>query len=362
MSKQEQTNETPVETVSKRPTKHAVIMRGVVTPILGLLAVACVVLGVLNATEWKPSAEVTATAKTSGVQYIVTDPGVLSVVDDRAKMTVKSTASDEVCVALGSATDVAGWVSGQKYVRVTGLNSWTELSVSDAKSHGKDTTGDGDVAFKDSDMWSRVTCGDGSVTITTKSADDSRVALVDLGESGSADVSMHWTRSTLPDFAMPFYFAGGLLAIMAILAASVFAMPPHKRRKRVIEAAADAADEVRVGEAIAGSFGMRSTAGRGTKSGPKRKRRRHAAGSASVETTAAPVIVDPSSRNLVAENSGDSAADAAKDGEANVGEQTSVISPDELQAYFARLAAEVGEPNASDNATNGTADDKGEER
>lgn len=359
MSEQEQTNETPVEAVGKRPTRHAVIMRGVVTPILGLLAVACVVLGVLNATEWKPNAEVTATAKTSGVQYIVTDPGVLSMVDDRAKMTVESTASDEVCVALGSATDIAGWISGQKYVRVTGLNSWTELAVSDAKSHGKDATGDGDVAFKDSDMWSRVTCGDGSVTVGTKSSDADRVALVDLGESGVAEVSMHWTRSTLPDFAMPFYFAGGLLAIMAVLAASVFAMPPHKRRKRVVESAAETADEVRVGEAIAGSLGVRSGIGRPGKSGPKRKRRRHAAGSSPVETDAAPVVVDPSSRNLVAENAGDGAADAAKESETNAGEQTSVISPDELQAYFARLAAEVGQTDASDD---GTADGKGKER
>ena len=40
------------------PTRHAKIMRGVVTPIFGLIAVACVVLGVLNATIWKPSREI----------------------------------------------------------------------------------------------------------------------------------------------------------------------------------------------------------------------------------------------------------------------------------------------------------------
>ena len=33
---------------SERPTRHAMIMRGVVTPIFGLLAVAAIVLGVLN--------------------------------------------------------------------------------------------------------------------------------------------------------------------------------------------------------------------------------------------------------------------------------------------------------------------------
>lgn len=35
------------------PTRHAKIMRGIVTPIFGLLAIACVVFGVLNSTVWK---------------------------------------------------------------------------------------------------------------------------------------------------------------------------------------------------------------------------------------------------------------------------------------------------------------------
>ena len=56
------------------PTRHAKIMRGIVTPIFGLLAIACIVLGVLNATIWKPSAQVTASASVTGSQYVVTDP------------------------------------------------------------------------------------------------------------------------------------------------------------------------------------------------------------------------------------------------------------------------------------------------
>ena len=58
-----------------RPTRHARIMRGVVTPILGLLAVACIGLGFMNATYWKPSSQIAASAAVKGTQYIVTDPG-----------------------------------------------------------------------------------------------------------------------------------------------------------------------------------------------------------------------------------------------------------------------------------------------
>ena len=72
------------------PTRHAKIMRGIVTPIFGLLAIACIVLGVLNATIWKPSAQVTASASVTGSQYVVTDPNVLQLVDDRVTISAKS--------------------------------------------------------------------------------------------------------------------------------------------------------------------------------------------------------------------------------------------------------------------------------
>ena len=110
---------------SERPTRHAMIMRGVVTPIFGLLAVAAIVLGVLNATIWKPSSEITASANVTGSRYVVTDPGVLTLLDKNTTMTVKSSSSkDETCVALASTKDAAGWVASEKsYQRISGLTS-----------------------------------------------------------------------------------------------------------------------------------------------------------------------------------------------------------------------------------------------
>lgn len=102
--------------VKAGPTRHAKIMRGIVTPILGLLAVACIVLGVLNATMWKPSARITASSSVNGSRYVVTDPGVLSLIDKRVNITAKaSDASANVCIVIGSARDVAGWIAGTPY-------------------------------------------------------------------------------------------------------------------------------------------------------------------------------------------------------------------------------------------------------
>ncbi|WP_236036892.1 hypothetical protein [Bifidobacterium simiiventris] len=393
---------------AKAEARRVWIMRGLVTPFLGLLAVTCFALGLLNATIWKPSRQITATASTGGSQYVVTDPGVLPLVDRQATLTVTSSASDEVCIALGSGKDINGWVSGSPYVRVTGLSSWSGLSTQamSAKSSGK-ASGQSDaakVAFKDSDMWTQVECGKGTATMKTDvDSASSTMALIDLGKSGSASVSLHWVRQTLPDFAVPLYFAGGLLAVMAVLTASLFAMPPHKRRKRVVASAAAAieSEEVSIGEAIAGSWSKIKP--KSPSSGRSRHgRRRHASHrsgetgsiapvveSASAETAetsetvvSQPTIVDPSSRNLVAEVAQTHGADAAKsdlephesdvepasadDGNAMVDDAatksdapvdtddtadtpqpdddaaTSVITPEELQAYFARFAQESG--------------------
>lgn len=219
MSAEEQT--TRPDKGAKRPSRHAKIMRGVVTPIFGLLAVAAVVLGYMNATMWKPSTEITASATMSGSRYVVTDPNVLTLLDQNATITVDSGSSqDEACVALGSSKDVAGWVASEKsYTRITGLTSWSELSTQkgSSTSQGAPTSADDAVSFKDSDMWTAVKCGTGSVSLKSKKTGASTVAIVDLGENvTNAKVQLHWVRSEVPDFAMPFYLSGGLLALSLI--------------------------------------------------------------------------------------------------------------------------------------------------
>lgn len=370
------------------PTRHAKIMRGVVTPVFGLIAVACIVLGVLNATIWRPSTDITANAEVSGTRYIVTDPGVLGLVDDRVSLSVDG-ADDavSVCVAVGSAKDVTGWVSGNSYVRVTGMSDWTALSTSRAAAQGESLAGEGDVAFADSDMWASVQCGDGAVSVDVTDEDSSQVALVDLGaDDADADVSMHWIRQSVPDFAMPFYFAGGICVVLAVLSATVFAMSPQRRRKRAAVAGAaggaDGTAESAVAEG-AGTVGAAAVAA----ARPRRRRRhaRHGGGQATPavegaesasETpderagTSSPLIIDPAARNLVADQAAQSGVPAADEpadifaaagvttpGDSPAGTDsaddvaeasTSVISQDELAAYFARFAQESAESVAGD--------------
>ena len=380
----------------KRKNRHrAKVMRGIVTPILGLLAVAAIVLGVLNATIWKPSRVITATAQITGEQYIVTGANVEGLVDSHVKVDVETKHSDTVCVALAASKDAAGWLGNDAYARLTGLSDWTTLSVekvaarSDSDSNSGNNSGNtGDsgsndsVSFQDSDMWRSVQCGNGKASIETQETSSTDVVFIDLGKATDSDVSFEWTRQVLPDFAMPMYFVGGLLAVAAVLTASVFAMPPSRRRKRAaVRGEAQPADDsaaeagkVTVGQAVAGSL-----SGFASLFGPKpKRRRRHAAGratesaaesavesateniaesAAADEETSQPVIVDPASRNLVADAA--DATEAAQSAdiddatEQTAAEETAVISPEELQAYFTRLAQEI-EDDAADEAQSET--------
>lgn len=374
MTVEEREQEEPKATAG--PTRHAKIMRGVVTPIFGLAAVACIALGVLNATIWKPEREIRAETSVSDTRYVVTDPGVLGQIDDTVSMTVNSDDADAtVCVATGSMKDVTGWLSGNPYVRITGLSDWTTLSTNRAMPQGADLSSDDDVAFADSDMWLTVACDTGEVTLDTTDEDSSHVALVDFGANkASGTVSMHWVRQSVPDFAMPLYFVGGLLIVLAVMSASVFAVTPDRRRKQTVDTADDAASEPTPG--MGPGNPVARPAGR-------HGRHRQSRSTDETDTTSMPTIVDPSARNLVsdqmhADTDAEPAAEttaatttvdtaAPSESEESVGETTSVISADELAAYFARFAQEnasmddVSSEPASDNdptTTDDATDDK----
>lgn len=390
MTDQEQNN-------PRRVSRRATIMRGVVTPVFGLLAVACFVFGILNATEWKPNAQVQAVAFADS-RYVVTDPGVLSVVDDQVSLTVTSPSADnKVCVVSGLPHDIAGWIAGLPYTRLTGLSSWTELSTADAKAAGSSELPENPVAIDQSDMWQSVDCGTGSVHIDrSASASGSTEILIDGNADAAADddssqpvqVSMHWTRQTLPDYATPLYFIGGLLVVAAVLSASLFAVHPSKRRKNGV--GDDAAEPVSAHEeitvtipslmfgAIGGFFGALASMLHIGKAKPRRHARRAARSAeshAAVESTPSqPTVVDVTARNMVAQTAAAaasqdegqhvtlgpvSAEQREADGEAEQdNEPTSVISMDELNAYIARLNAENAASAQDADAQSGDGESK----
>lgn len=390
----------------QRPTKRARFMRGVVAPIFGLLAALSIVLGVLNATVWKPSSIVSAHANVYGSRYIVTDPGVLNLVDYRVKISVAALNSRKpICVAVGLAKDVRGWTKGYSVQRITGLNNWNSLStdvmqaddgarIDSTKTDDSKVSKDAakDVDFKDSDLWTNATCQMGLAKLSINAADFEqagnaadlaikqesqersqdqnnaqsntqngaqsqtsrqklsselqskiarRVLIIDLGKnSPEAFVELRWRRHNLPDFATPMYFVGALFILLCGLSASVFAMAPHRRRNKrlvasrtgLISVENNSQEEVKFSEALAGTIA-------GIFGSNKDKKSKHKVGSgaharhgvhARTRTAKSKSAVD----SYISVKSGlNSSKTAALD-------ETTVISKDDLQAYFARLASE----------------------
>lgn len=381
-------------------------MRGVVAPIFGLLAALSIVIGVLNATVWKPSSIVSAHANVYGSRYIVTDPGVLNLVDYRVKISVAALNSRKpICVAVGLAKDVRGWTKGYSVQRIMGLNNWNSLStdvmqaddgarIDSTKTDDSKVSKDAakDVDFKDSDLWTNATCQMGLAKLSINAADFEqagnaadlalkqesqersqeqnnaqsnskngaqsqtsrqklsselqskiarRVLIIDLGKnSPEAFVELRWRRHNLPDFATPMYFVGALFILLCGLSASVFAMAPHRRRNKrlvasrtgLISVENNSQEEVKFSEALAGTIA-------GIFGSNKDKKSKHKVGSgaharhgvhARTRTTKSKAAVDSS----ISVKSGlNSSKTAALD-------ETTVISKDDLQAYFARLASE----------------------
>ncbi|WP_339350299.1 hypothetical protein [Bifidobacterium indicum] len=324
---EQETEGTEREPRPGKPSRRSTIMRGVVTPIFGLLAVTCIVLGIMNATVWKPSPHVDARGR-ANTRYVVTDPGVLPLVDKRVSVEatpLKAGAGrSQVCMALTTAQDAAGWTAGQDVTRIKGLDDWETLDVSRGKVSGEQVKdGAKAVPFKDSDMWRQVECGDSSARMRVKVDRPDLVVLVDTrpdqkesktsAAKTGVNLQLLWERSNLPDFAIPFYFGGGLLAVLTVLSATVFAMDPAKRRKKQVEQAEELEPEVSVAQAL-GSVVAPGLGRRKRGAGRHRRHDRDAPVEASAESTGSstgtegfvggqePKVIDPQVRNMVADH------------------------------------------------------------
>ena len=392
----------PMRRPMRRLTLRSKIMRGGVAPFFALLAVLSVVLGVANATFWKPSNVVIAYTKVSGTRYIVTDPGVLNLVDNRVRISVAALHTRKpICVAVGLTKDVRGWVAGSPVQRITGLRDWNNLSVSEMsgrtsmQAEGSVDIKDPDVKFQESNLWPIVTCQLGLAKLAINTADyvqssgsasydhavasgtmpksgthssksnshdasssslrsqaARRVLLIDLGDNvPEASVEFRWRRNQIPDFATPLYFVGALFAVLAILSATIFAMAPHRRRNKQLIASRSGAltvksaqrDEVTFAEAISGT--MSGIFGH--------KRRKKDSGSHARHGTHArrrkdSMQSDDSNGMQITRVASASTAVASTDSLA----ETTVIAQDEMLAFAARFMQQHDDNSYLDNLDN----------
>jgi hypothetical protein len=107
------------------------VLQRIIAAVLIVGGLVAVGLGVASATVWRDSDTVAATTAFDGEgTLLVTEPGVLDLVDDG--VTIRATVPDEqqVTLAIGREVDVTGWVGEDPHGAVTGLADWDRLATS----------------------------------------------------------------------------------------------------------------------------------------------------------------------------------------------------------------------------------------
>jgi len=102
-------------------------LTGAVLVLLGLVAAGS---GVASATLWRPADHVQAEAIAAGATtLLVTEPGVLELVDDTVTVRASAPAGSTVVLAVGREADVRAWVGLDPHTRVTGLADASTLAA-----------------------------------------------------------------------------------------------------------------------------------------------------------------------------------------------------------------------------------------
>lgn len=183
-------------------------MRRILAGLLVVVGVIVAILGVGSGTWWKPSEEVTAVAEpTSNSGMIVTNPGVLELVNDEVAVVARAEGHNvEMVVARSSVIDE--WLNGRPAVRIDGLASWSELSYTET---------DGDPApssIAGSDLFNPENQIEGANAVQLRfevpEGDWSILAVSDGNVTPAIELT--WHRSVSTPWMIPLMILGLLLA------------------------------------------------------------------------------------------------------------------------------------------------------
>lgn len=187
---------------------------------LGLVAIA---LAVASATVWRAPETVTASLPADAqAPLLVTDPGVLDLVNEDVVIRATAEAGTPVVLAIGRTEDVTGWVGESSHVRVTGLSSWDSLATTDPEGEGEAPSPAG------SDMWLAEAAGDGEATLEW-SADEGRHSLLAAtdGAQPAPRLELTWQRSVETPLLVP----GLVTGVVLVAAGAVLAFLTWRRSR-----------------------------------------------------------------------------------------------------------------------------------
>lgn len=255
--------------------ENRVVNRRMLSVIIAVLGLIAIVLAVCSATVWRPSSTARASlAQSPDQHYVVTEEGVLSLVESDVEITATAASADQtVLIAVGHAQDVKAWLASDPYVLITGLTDWDTLESTavttscpeeatpsaTAETTAAETTAeatptatadaDGCTVLEnsnadptDSDLWITTETGTGSATLELDTAGSDLAILVATdGASNAPQVTLAWPRHVSTPWLIPGLVVGGLLLLVGVFLFLLDIQMRHadeQRRARAAERAA----------------------------------------------------------------------------------------------------------------------------
>ena len=211
-------------------------------------------VGVGNATIWKPNPQVSASLPTSSQKQAlaITRPGMFELYDSPTKITVAG--QGKVALAIGRSADVTAWAADQNYVEVTGQKDDTTL-LTEPHQGKADPRQPGEAAGKD--MWVEYKEVDTGRISETWDRSEGAWSLIAWSEEGNVQLTLQWTQPVSTPWFWPLLIAGLLLMLigavvsvvinrLAIAAAKEEAEIRKRREQRTQEAAAQGEQTVQI--------------------------------------------------------------------------------------------------------------------
>lgn len=203
---------------------------------MGVVALVCVLVGLLGVTVLRPPTHQVSSV-VSSTDLIMTRGNVLSIVKDDVTVTATSKSGAPVTLSIGTTQDVKGWIGDAAYTEVIGVESdRTKLKAeshdaigpsrvpsptpaqsgvqSGAQPLAEPSSADLVQQLASSDMWFKQASGGGTVSLELENVPSGRSALA-ASAAGPNDLTLTLTWKVEQT---------NTLAIIAFLAACIFAL------------------------------------------------------------------------------------------------------------------------------------------
>lgn len=218
-------------------------MRRTIGAALATIGLVIALMAIAMATIWKPSGVVTASAD-ADTPFITTEAGVLDLVAHRVKVTAESSDDATVTLAFGTVADTQAWIDGLSATRITGLKTWETLSTDSAQAPETSATADASATAEasatpaatdgataeaateidpaigllaESDMWSKVVTGAGTVSTTVDISDSGNLEMIAASSDGTAPrITLTWDKEPNSRATVPVLLLGIVIGAVGI--------------------------------------------------------------------------------------------------------------------------------------------------